>query len=115
MRPESPSITIESSLVSFNKVLRGLAWERKASRHWHKLGIPLLVSSKLLRKRGCGQIDLGVIRSGVQGWKIYLIECKSEGVISVVQYGRLKKSAHFLSVLFNLPVSIEIFAKRANI
>ena len=94
---------------------RGLAWERQASLFWHKQGVPLLVSSKLLRGVGGGQVDIGIIVSDKRGGKICLVECKSGGVVSRVQYGRLRKSAHFLSLLLGLPVSIEVFAKRKNI
>ena len=93
------------------KISRGFDLEQQASRHWHKRGIPLLVSPKLLRSRRCGQIDVGVIAAGKEGKKICLVECKSSGLVSKVQYGRLRRSACFLSSLLNFPVFIEIFAK----
>ena len=115
-----PLITTESNRVpsvvkKTSRIFQGFAWERRASLVWHKRGIPLLVSPKLLRALGCGQIDIGVIVSDNVGKKICLVECKSEEGISEVQYRRLKKSAWFLSALFNLPVSIEVFVKREKI
>ena len=70
-----------------------------------------MVSSKLLRGCGCGQIDVGIIDSE----KIHLVECKSGEVVSGAQYRRLKRSAQFLSFLFNLPAFIEIFAKKQKV
>ena len=87
-----------------NRLSCGMSWEKITSRRWHRKGLPLLVSPKLLRARGCGQVDVAVIDRGT----IYVVECKSGGEVARVQYQRLKRSAHFLSTVLRRPSQIRI-------
>lgn len=83
---------------------KGLTQEIAASQSFHLDGIPLLVSSTLLRSRQLGQIDLARIRVDKQGWLIELAEVKSSqlGVEQMErsQKRRLFASQHFLSGIF---------------
>lgn len=61
--------------------------------------IPLLISSKLLRQRGCGQVDLASFDPR-RRWA-YLYEVKSFGLVNASQKKRLRSSASFVGTLLN--------------
>jgi hypothetical protein len=75
------------------------------------LGVPILISPLLLRRRGLGQIDLCYISKDI----IVAAECKrGEGWVSPNQKKRLMDSIKFMSFLFNKRIRLELlygFAK----
>lgn len=91
---------------------KGFIQERLLSSIYHQTKTPVLISSALLRRFNCGQVDMAYIEKGV----LYLVESKSSviGVQSMrnVQYSRLKRSVALLSALLNYPVQLKIIAKR---
>lgn len=90
------------------KHLLGRELELACSRNWHRRAIPLLVSPMLLRRRGCGQVDVSCIESNPSVTRI--IECKSRGVISQAQYRRLLNSANFLSTLLGKSARLQFIS-----
>ena len=109
---ELRSLSRENQLSNrLNSVDRGTHFETQFSSKFHSEGIPLLVSSKFLRRRGCGQVDLAIIKKT----KTVVAECKSgERGPSVGQRKRLLNSCNFLLLLFNRPVdliTVKRFAK----
>lgn len=90
----------------------GDLYERYLSEKAHKKFIPVLISSKFLRKFNCGQIDISYVDQG----EIVLIETKSSrvGVESMfrAQSRRLQRSVALLTSLFEIPVRFKIIAKR---
>jgi len=86
---------------------RGLRNELNASETFHSVGIPLLVSSQILRTRNLGQIDLARLLKKNDSWRIEIGEVKSskmgEHQMQKSQKFRLYSSQNFLSSLFGLP------------
>jgi hypothetical protein len=82
----------------------GLKNELYFSKDFHREGLPLLVSSLLLRKRNLGQIDLGRLNKDQMGWIVEIGEVKSSqtGVeqMELFQRKRLFSAQNFLSGLF---------------
>jgi hypothetical protein len=76
---------------------KGFKQELKHSTVIHAEGVPVLISSKLLRKNGCGQVDLAVFKQGA----LHLFEVKSNSVSAANlhhrQKMRLLNSARLLS------------------
>lgn len=83
---------------------QGLQTELKLSIEFHQKGVPLLVSSSLLRSRSLGQIDLARITYDREGWVIEVGEVKSSQMgieqMERSQKRRLYSSQRFLSGLF---------------
>jgi hypothetical protein len=95
------------SIAKPSRALRnssGLEKEILASELFHSQGLPLLVSSQLLRARDMGQIDLCRIRKDKAGWLIEVQEVKSstvgEEMLLRGQRSRLFSAMNFLSGIF---------------
>ena len=78
--------------------------EIEVSRQFHGQGIPLLVGAGILRRRGCGQIDLARIHP--QRRHIDVMEVKSSPRLSRNQQLRLERSIQFLQMVFNSSISL---------
>jgi hypothetical protein len=83
---------------------QGLQTELKLSREFHLEGVPLLISSSLLRSRNLGQIDLARITRDRMGWLIDIAEVKSSQLgieqMERSQKRRLLAAQNFLSGVF---------------
>ena len=86
------------------RYLKGLEKELLCSKRFHEQGIPLLLSSQLLRSWGLGQVDLARLLRRKGEWLIELNEVKDGGILSQQQRKRLKKTSIFVGLLFNCPV-----------
>ena len=86
--------------------------EAKVSYDLHLENTPVLISSQLLRRYGCGQVDVSYIKDHL----LFLIEVKSSeiGVSSYFtkQYLRMLRTAKLLSSLLQMPIKLKIIAKR---
>ena len=81
----------------------GDTFEAQVSKIEHSLNVPLLVSSKLLRRVGAGQIDVASIVRLKDGKSIInIIEVKENSWISKKQIIRLHRSADYLSKMIGL-------------
>jgi hypothetical protein len=81
--------------------LKGINLEKKLSAKIHlKAEIPVLISAKVLRIRGAGQVDLCSYHKG----RVFLYEVKNSGHISMSQVKRLRISADFLAKILNSSV-----------
>lgn len=93
-------------------IKNGELFERELSKKLHQKHTPVLISSKLLRRLGCGQVDVSYVAAGA----IILVEAKSSliGVVSMKksQVRRLLRTARLLQNLLDLSVNIKIIAKR---
>lgn len=91
---------------------KGLEKERLLSFKLHQKYTPLLISSQLLRRLGCGQIDISYVSNN----ELVIVESKSSGVgvssMGKVQLKRLERSVALLSSLLSMPVKLKIIAKR---
>lgn len=90
-----------------SKALRntsGLKRELQSSKSFHAEGLPLLVSSLLLRERLMGQIDLARLQKDKEGWVIEVAEVKSSdlGAQAIIrgQRSRIFHAIKFLSGIF---------------
>ncbi|MBF0205712.1 MAG: hypothetical protein HQK53_02375 [Oligoflexia bacterium] len=89
--------------------------EGKISKFFHKegIGIPLLVSSALLRRYGAGQVDLARVEGRIRGRAPLsfrcgrILEVKSSGGVRPKQRLRLLNSLRFLSMILNIPFLFE--------
>ena len=82
----------------------GLTSELTFSESFHREGIPLLVSSVLLRKRNLGQVDLVRLKKDPTGWVVEVGEVKSSemGIFSMErnQKQRIFSTQNFLAMIF---------------
>lgn len=91
----------------------GRKLEQSVSTQFHLEGVPLLISSNVLRKRNAGQVDLArMMRKGDVKW-IQILEVKSTGNVSFGQRARLKTAAQFIGAVLKLPVELK-FSLRTN-
>lgn len=90
---------------------RGWEFEKTMSERLHAKFTPVLISSKLLRKYGCGQVDIAYVEYGV----INLVELKSSqiGVKNYFsqQYQRMMRTAKLITHLIRIPVKLKLIAK----
>ncbi|MCK6595513.1 MAG: hypothetical protein L6Q33_09960 [Bacteriovoracaceae bacterium] len=94
--------------MSFHRQTKGNELEKEASLFYHSKYTPVLVSSLVLRKRGGGQIDLTYLHKDT----LTIIELKNGGILSPVQYFRLKDSGSLLGEVLNRTVFLKLnFAK----
>ena len=96
-----------SSTAKPSKVLKsssGLCNEIHHSIVFHNDGIPLLVSSALLRSRNMGQIDLARLKKFNGKWIVEMAEVKSSQMgrdqMLIGQQGRLCLAQQFLAGIF---------------
>lgn len=80
---------------------KGSNTEAEFTKIFHSSGMPLLVSSLVLRSRACGQIDCAKIEFHQQTKRINLTEVKSNSWVSKSQQVRLLAAADFLSKIFS--------------
>ncbi len=83
-----------------SKKMIGDRAEKIASKKYHQKYRALLISSKLLRRLNCGQVDIAYVD---KNFETTLVEVKSNRSIGVFkeQRKRLKRTQDYLSKLFN--------------
>jgi hypothetical protein len=90
-------------------VRAGLQIELKFSSILHEQMIPLLISDRVLRSRGCGQIDVAGMNNNSITPKITIYELKTKQYPSRKQLTRLRKSQQFLATIFDCEVQLQLF------
>jgi hypothetical protein len=96
-----------------SKKTKGDILESQASLVFHQKGIPVLVSPKYLREKGCGQVDVCRIVEERGDQLIEILEVKTEiEIISPNQHQRLRKSSQLLSEVFCLASRLKFVGKR---
>jgi hypothetical protein len=88
-------------------VSKGERNEQQLSLYYHSQFIPLLISAKILREAGAGQVDIAVMQN-TKRWKAILIEVKSRSNPSQKQWQRLKKSQDYLSRVLDCETILEV-------
>lgn len=83
---------------------KGLDFERRFSRTFHRRGCALLVSPLILRELGLGQIDAARL---IQD-RVELCELKLYGELSSRQRQRLMRSANYLGELLEREVVLKL-------
>jgi hypothetical protein len=83
-------------------------FEQIYSAEIHQNCIPFLISAKLLRFCGCGQVDLAIVKSG----KIEVFEVKTAPRISPVQKMRLRRAVEFISTVTDTETSLSYLVGR---
>lgn len=88
---------------------KGKVAELNASKQIHQRYLPILVSSVILRKRHCGQIDLACLNNKI----LTLFEIKKRSLgkqqITSTQKMRLIRSANFLGRLLNRKIELRVW------
>ena len=85
----------------------GQIQESLQTKHFHSLGIPVLISSLVLRSKGLGQIDVAYIQKTFQ-WKLKIIEIKTKTVPSREQWHRLLRAQDFLGKVLEMESKLEV-------
>ncbi len=85
---------------------KGQAEEIEASYYLHQRGAPILVSDKLLRENGGGQIDIARYLWDTKTFEI--IEVKSSGRLGAAQRKRLFQASFFLKNLLDGELSLSL-------
>lgn len=94
--------------MSFHRQIKGNDLEKEASLYYHSKFTPVLISSLVLRKRGAGQIDLSYLDKEF----VTILELKNGGILSSLQYLRLKNSGSLIGEVLNKTVFLKLnFAK----
>lgn len=83
---------------------KGLEFERRFSRRFHRHGRALLVSPLVLRELGLGQIDAARLVEN----RIEICELKLFGELSWRQKTRLMRSASYLGELLDKEVRLKL-------
>uniref|UniRef100_UPI003715EFB9 hypothetical protein n=1 Tax=Halobacteriovorax sp. XZX-2 TaxID=3157721 RepID=UPI003715EFB9 len=94
--------------MSLRKIAKGSSLELRKSRLVHSESVPLLVCSTMLRRHGCGQVDIAGIYKLNGEFLIKLFEVKSSGFMSESQRLRLLNSAHFISSYFEISCIVSL-------
>ena len=94
---------------------KGKLREKAYSRSLHFKGIPVLICSKFLRQRGCGQVDVCIFLKSRNGNILELHEIKSSRGPSNTQLLRLRNSQKLLSALFNCSARLIIHTQSLEI
>ncbi|RPJ70938.1 MAG: hypothetical protein EHM20_15045 [Alphaproteobacteria bacterium] len=94
---------------------KGDKFEKDFSLHTHRVQVPVLISSQLLRSVNAGQIDVaGLVRKN-KSWVLYLVELKSSIYPSAIQWLRLKRSQDYLSKVLDIETKLEVkFCQKAD-
>ncbi len=101
----------EKPLKVLKNISKGQKEELNYSLKVHGSDLPLLLSPLILRERGAGQVDLAVLKKS-QDWQVILYEIKSSGFITRGQYERLRKTASFVSKIFEASTSIRVIGPK---
>ena len=89
---------------------KGFELEKKYSAIIHQHGIPILMSSLLLREISAGQVDLAMMDYNKPVISLY--EIKSHGHLSYKQKKRLNASAIFIGEILNCAVLRKLLVGR---
>lgn len=81
--------------------------ELQWSLFYHQKHIPFLISSKLLRAVGAGQIDVAFIEKQ-RNWRASLIEIKNKSHPTAKQWQRLRKSQEYLSRILEIETILKV-------
>ncbi len=91
---------------------KGQLTEQKVSETFHSKGVGLLISSKTLRARGCGQVDIARILKINENLIIEVGEVKSSIIarkcVTIKQLQRLKKTLTLIASVFSKQVRLVI-------
>ncbi len=94
--------------MSKAKQFKGKSLELKKSIQIHGESIPILICPTMLRRIGCGQVDICGIYKLNSEFVIKIFEVKSAGVVTRAQHQRLYQSANFVSQFFNLSCIVSL-------
>jgi hypothetical protein len=81
--------------------------ELQLSLYYHHQYIPFLVSPKILREVGAGQIDIAYLKK-TNHWCVTLVEVKSQSYPSGTQWRRLRKAQDYLSRVLECETNLEV-------
>lgn len=81
--------------------------ELQWSKYLHQKHIPFLISSKVLREIGAGQIDIAYL-SHQDPWRAELVEVKSNAYPTKFQWKRLLKSQDYLSKVLEFEINLKV-------
>ena len=74
----------------------------------HQSGVPVLVSSLLLRSLNAGQVDLAKLSKNKKSWVLLLYEVKYSQNPSKLQLMRLWRAQDYLSKVLGLETKLEL-------
>ncbi|WP_040314494.1 hypothetical protein [Bacteriovorax sp. BAL6_X] len=94
--------------MSRKKIVKGISLEIEKSRIVHGESVPLLICPTMLRRLGCGQVDIAGIYKYNGEFIIRLFEVKSSGFMTNTQKQRLLNSAHFISSYFEISCTVSL-------
>ncbi|MFA6239245.1 MAG: hypothetical protein WC635_18035 [Bacteriovorax sp.] len=93
---------------------KGDKFEKDFSTTVHRVHLPVLISSQILRSMDAGQIDVAGL-SKKKSWVLHLYEVKSKCQPSFFQWQRLRKSQDYLSRVLEIDTKLEVkFCQKAD-
>jgi hypothetical protein len=88
---------------------KGSQFEKEFSFLAHKIHLPVLISSQLLRSLNAGQIDVaGLSLKKNKAWVLLLFEVKSRQYPSLIQWQRLRRTQDYLSKVLEIETKLEV-------
>ncbi len=90
-----------------NNYVKGESFEKEVSKRFHRDSTPVLVSSKVLRQFGMGQVDLARIKNGI----LEIAEVKYSQRLGARQAKRLLASADYIGKVLGLSVKFNFIHK----
>ncbi len=95
-----------------SKISKGDVSESQVSLWFHQEGVGVLVSSLVLRSRGCGQVDVARIIQKDKKLRIQVGEVKSSVIgkncVKINQRKRLLRSLELLAQIFSLECELKV-------
>ncbi len=83
--------------------------ESSVSLSFHRRGVPVLVSSLVLRSQNLGQIDTALLeKNQKKAWVLKIIETKSSLYPGSKQLFRLRKTQDYLSRVLEIESKLEV-------
>ena len=94
---------------------KGDKFEKDYSLEAHRIHLPVLVSSQILRSLNAGQIDVAGLSRRNKSWVLYLFELKFRQYPSASQWHRLRRAQDYLSRVLEIETKLEVkFCQKAE-
>jgi hypothetical protein len=99
---------------------KGDMLESESSEYFHREGVPVLVSSLVLRSMNLGQIDIAYLKRNLEKkynnkWTLVIIETKFSIYPSGMQLARLRRTQDYLSRILEMESKLEVkFCQKAD-
>lgn len=94
---------------------KGDRFEKDFSLLAHRIHLPVLISSQILRSLNAGQVDVAGLSRKNKLWVLCLFEVKAKHYPSAIQWRRLRRAQDYLSKVLDIETKLEVkFCQKAE-